>query len=119
MEPPTIELVPAREWETWSTANDAVIVDVREPAEWARGTLPGAELIRLGMLPGHLDDFHSDQAILFICRTGNRSGLAARFFAMNGFTRAANLTGGIETGGLYFPVQHFSQRTVPGGQLDA
>ena len=103
MEPPPIELVPAREWETWSTANDAVIVDVREPAEWAQGSLPGAELIRLGMLPGHLDDFHADQAILFICRTGNRSGLAARYFAMNGFTRAANLTGGLVDLGLASP----------------
>jgi rhodanese-related sulfurtransferase len=103
MEPPSIELVRAADWEAWSTANDAVIVDVREPHEWEQGSLPGAELIRLGMLPGHLDAFDRDRAILFICRTGNRSGLAARYFAMNGFTRAANLTGGLVELGLASP----------------
>ena len=36
-----IEQVPAREWEDWRDANDAVVIDVREPNEWARGTLPG------------------------------------------------------------------------------
>ena len=100
MEVPTFDLVPASEWETWSTEHDAVIIDVREPFEWAQGTLPGAELIQLGMLPGHMDDFDQDRAILFICRTGSRSGMAAQYFAMNGFTKAANLTGGLVDLGL-------------------
>jgi rhodanese-related sulfurtransferase len=89
------DLVPARDWETWSTEHDAVIIDVREPAEWARGVLPGSELITLETLPEHMNDLDKDRAILFVCRTGSRSGVAARYFAMNGFTKAANLTGGL------------------------
>ncbi len=100
MQPPPIQLVPAPDWEAWTTAHEAVIVDVREPFEWAQGTLPGAQLIQLGMLPGHIDDFDRDQAILFICRTGSRSGVAARYFAMHGFAGAANLTGGLVELGL-------------------
>jgi len=89
------DLVPAGEWETWSTEHDAAIIDVREPFEWAQGVLPGSELISMGSLPEHMDDLDKDRAILFVCRTGNRSGMAAQYFAMNGFTKVANLTGGL------------------------
>ena len=45
-----VVLVEARDWQVWSQDHDAVIIDVREPFEWAMGTLPGAELIGLGSL---------------------------------------------------------------------
>ena len=90
-----VHLVPARDWETWSTTNDAVIVDVREPFEWAMGTLPDSVLIRLGSLSGGLDELDRDRAILFVCRSGNRSGVAAEYLVRHGFGVVANLTGGL------------------------
>jgi len=95
-----VVLVEAREWQTWSREHDAVIIDVREPFEWAMGTLPGAELIGLGSLFGRLNDLDRDRAILFVCRTGNRSGVAAELFVRNGFDEVANLTGGLVALGL-------------------
>ena len=95
-----VVLVEAREWQTWSQDHDAVIIDVREPFEWAMGTLPGAELIGLGSLFGRLNDLDRDRAILFVCRTGNRSGVAAELFVRHGFDEVANLTGGLVALGL-------------------
>lgn len=90
-----VHLVPARDWETWSTTNDAVIVDVREPFEWAMGTLPDSVLIKLGSLPDKLDGFDHDRAILLVCRSGNRSGVGAAYLTRRGFSIVANLTGGL------------------------
>lgn len=93
-------LVEAVDWQTWSQAHDAVIIDVREPFEWVMGTLPGAELISLGSLFGRVGELDSDRAILFICRTGNRSGVAAKLLTQYGFREVANLTGGLVALGL-------------------
>jgi rhodanese-related sulfurtransferase len=90
-----VHLVPARDWETWSATNDAVIVDVREPFEWAMGTLPDSVLIKLGSLPDKLDEFDQDRAILLVCRSGNRSGVGAAYLTRRGFSIVANLTGGL------------------------
>ena len=92
---PAVHLVPARDWEAWSTTNDAVIIDVREPFEWAMGTLPDSVLIKLGSLPDKLDEFDRDRAILLVCRSGNRSGVAAEYLVRRGFGVVANLTGGL------------------------
>jgi rhodanese-related sulfurtransferase len=95
-----VVLVEALDWQTWSEAHDAVIIDVREPFEWAMGTLPGAELISLGSLFGQAGELDPDRAILFICRTGNRSGVAAKLLAQYGFREVANLTGGLVALGM-------------------
>ena len=95
-----VVLVQARDWETWSRDHDAVIIDVREPFEWAMGTLPGAELIGLGSLFANLDELDRSRAILFVCRSGNRSGVAAVLFVRHGFDEVANLPGGLVALGL-------------------
>jgi len=95
-----VVLVDAHDWQTWSQDHDAVIIDVREPFEWAMGTLPGAELIGLGSLFARINELDPDRSILFICRTGNRSGVAAGLLAQRGFKKVANLTGGLVALGL-------------------
>ena len=95
-----VERVRAREWKSWVEANDAVVVDVREPHEWAQGTLDGAMEIRLTDLPGALSRLDPHRATLVICRSGNRSGRAAKFLAGNGFQTVGNLSGGLRALGL-------------------
>lgn len=91
----TIEQVMAPAWQAWTRQHDAVVLDVREPHEWAAtGVLPGSELISLGELPRSLDRLDPRTAILVVCRSGNRSQTAAEFLTRAGF-RAANLSGGI------------------------
>jgi rhodanese-related sulfurtransferase len=96
----TVEQVPAASWREWAQANAATILDVREPYEWTRGTLPGSQLMPLGSLPTGHARLDRKNAILVVCRSGNRSDSAARFLAGAGFTKVANLAGGLVPLGL-------------------
>lgn len=76
-------------------AGRAALIDVREPEEWAEGHVAGALHIPLGELGGRLDELPRDRDLLFFCRSGARSGLAAEALRQHGFDRAANVAGGI------------------------
>lgn len=95
-----VEQIAAIRGREWAAENSALIIDVREPHEWAMGTLPGAELIRLNELPARLTQLDRDRPALIVCRTGSRSNAAAAFMARNGFGRVANLRGGLFALGL-------------------
>lgn len=86
--------VPAVGWQTWVEQNDGILLDVREPTEWAQGMLPGSVTISLGFLPASLGRLDTARPVLVVCRSGNRSMVAAQFLARNGF-KAANLLGGL------------------------
>jgi rhodanese-related sulfurtransferase len=96
----TIEQVPATNWQAWIEENDGVLLDVREPAEWAGGTLPESIKISLALLPGSLGQLDPERPLLVVCRAGNRSLVAAQFLQRNGFANAANLYGGLTSIGL-------------------
>ena len=72
-----------------------VLVDVREPREWAISDLPGSVKIPLGTLPQSLDKLSQEDEIVVYCRTGGRSGNAVQFLQRMGFPKAKNLVGGI------------------------
>lgn len=95
-----IPQVHAPEWKEWVEENDAVILDVREPMEWARGTLEGSQKVQLASLPSALGSLDTERAILVVCRSGNRSQHAARFLKAQGFESVANLTGGLRALGM-------------------
>jgi rhodanese-related sulfurtransferase len=95
-----IQQVPAGDWEAWVTENDAVVLDVREPHEWAQGILAGAKKVQLTMLPTALGSLDTTRPILVVCRSGNRSQHAARFLIDQGFGTVANLSGGMRALGL-------------------
>lgn len=96
----TIEQVPAADWQAWIEEHDGILLDVREPMEWAMGTLPQSTTIALSFLPGSLTRLDPSRPTLVVCRAGNRSQLAAQFLQRNGFERAANLSGGLMSIGL-------------------
>ena len=95
-----VEQVPASGWREWQEATGGILLDVREPLEWAQGTLPGSVTLSLSQLPASLGQLDSKQPILVVCRAGNRSQLAAQFLAHNGFSQVANLAGGLRKIGL-------------------
>lgn len=76
-------------------ASDALLIDVREPDEWAEARIPGARLIPLGELAERLDELPRDATIILQCRSGNRSRSATQALREAGFARAVNLRGGI------------------------
>lgn len=74
-----------------------VMIDVREPSEWARQALANVEKISLGILPHKLPDIQElkDKEVVLICRSGGRSGRATSFLQQQGFSNVRNLTGGM------------------------
>jgi sulfur-carrier protein adenylyltransferase/sulfurtransferase len=71
-----------------------LLVDVREPHEWAAGRLPGSVHIPLGALQQRVGEIPADVTPVFICAVGGRSMAACRFFASQG-RDAINLAGGV------------------------
>ena len=76
-------------------AGNITIVDVREPFEYAEGHIPGAKLIPLGTIQGKLASLNPEDSYLLVCRSGNRSGQAARIMVSQGFKNVRNMTGGM------------------------
>lgn len=70
------------------------IVDVREPAEWASGHIPGAKLIPLGSVEQRFHEFDPQQETIVVCRSGNRSGLACEWLESKG-CKVVNMQGGM------------------------
>ena len=70
------------------------VVDVREPAEWSTGHLPGSRLVPLGSLRGSPKTALTRDGVIFVCAAGVRSEAAARLALANGFAQVYNLTGG-------------------------
>ncbi|WP_298888675.1 rhodanese-like domain-containing protein [uncultured Serinicoccus sp.] len=77
-------------------ADDAVVVDVREPEEWAAGHAPGAIHLPLGDIPARIDELPETSASLpVVCRSGGRSGRAVEWLVQQGFD-VVNVDGGMQ-----------------------
>jgi rhodanese-related sulfurtransferase len=70
------------------------VLDVRTPAEFARGHLAGALHIPVDELRERLAEVPRDRPIVIHCRSGFRAHLALRVLKQNGFEAVRNLTGG-------------------------
>jgi rhodanese-related sulfurtransferase len=75
-------------------SGDAEMVDVRESYERAAGHIPGSRHIELGRLADSAEELPAERALVFQCRVGSRSAMAAFAFRRAGFD-AHNLYGGI------------------------
>jgi rhodanese-related sulfurtransferase len=73
----------------------AQLVDVREQHEHEAGRIAGSVHIELQRLPGEAATLDRERPILFYCRSGSRSALAADAFAASGYD-ARNLDGGLD-----------------------
>lgn len=74
----------------------AVLVDVRTPAEVAKGMASESAInIPLQEMPQRLSEFPKDKDVLIYCRSGKRSMAASKFLVENGYTRVFNIDGGI------------------------
>jgi NADPH-dependent 2,4-dienoyl-CoA reductase/sulfur reductase-like enzyme/rhodanese-related sulfurtransferase len=79
----------------------ALIVDVRDPHEFAAGHIEGAINLPLGELRKRVNELPRDREIWVNCAVGQRSYYALRFLVQNGFN-VRNLSGGYLTyWGLY------------------
>lgn len=85
-----------------------LIYDVREPREFKKGRIPQAALKPLPMLLTDLSDIPTDRQVIFVCRTGRRSRLAAHVLEQRGCKQVLILKGGMlawESAGLLEAVE--------------
>jgi len=76
---------------------EAIVVDVREEAEVAKGRIPNSKHIPLGQLSNRLSELQKfkGKPIIVACRSGHRSAGACGILAKNGFENVYNLSGGM------------------------
>ena len=75
----------------------AFLLDVREPSEWEQGHIDGAVLIPLGQLQDRIKEIPTEQDVLIICRSGNRSGQARDILRAAGLKRTTSIDGGMNS----------------------
>ncbi|HET6278641.1 MAG TPA: FAD-dependent oxidoreductase [Candidatus Polarisedimenticolia bacterium] len=74
----------------------SVLVDVRQPAEFDAGHIPGAINIPLTDLRARLGELPRDREVQLYCGVGQRSYYATRVLLQNGIS-VRNLPGGLQT----------------------
>lgn len=87
--------MPLADWEQLGHT-DALLVDVREPEEFAAGHIPRARNVPLSQLRQRAAELPRDREIWLSCGVGQRAYYATRFLAQNGL-RPRNLSGGYTT----------------------
>ena len=65
-------------------ADGATVIDVREPAEFATGRVPGARLVPLATVPQVVAELPADEPVYVICQVGARSAQAAGYLSRFG-----------------------------------
>jgi len=78
-----------------TAGEDLILIDVREEEEVASGMIQGALHIPMGEIPYRTDDIQADAEIIFICRSGARSQRVCEYLHHHGYTKTANLSGGM------------------------
>jgi rhodanese-related sulfurtransferase len=92
----TLQNVDPSTLKNWLDNDRAVLIDVREPSEYARERIDGARLVPLSGFDPQSIPGEGDKIGVFQCRTGNRTSLAADQLAATGFTEIYHLDGGLE-----------------------
>jgi rhodanese-related sulfurtransferase len=92
----TFEAITPQQGEQRIREGNPLVIDVREPNEYAMGHIAGSKLIPLGQLSSKLDALGAkDQEIIVVCQSGARSNYAASILAAAGFNKVADLKGGM------------------------
>jgi rhodanese-related sulfurtransferase len=88
-------------------STDAIILDVRTPAEVAEGRIAGSVVIDFNGedFLSKASELPKDRDILIYCAVGGRSAEAGKLLAARGFTHVYHLSGGINAwAGSGFPI---------------
>ncbi len=90
------QMSPEEVWTEINAGDPPILLDVREPWEYALARLPDSWLIPLQSLPQRFSELPRDQEIVVLCHHGVRSMTALAFLQQQGFTQVKNLIGGID-----------------------
>ncbi len=94
---PIPQLKPAAARELLEQHGSAgVLLDVREPWEYAQVHVEGSVHIPMGQIPDRLAELNSAHSYVVMCHHGGRSQQVAAYLGSRGFPEVANLAGGID-----------------------
>lgn len=71
----------------------ALLIDVRNPPEYAGGSALGAVNIPVNMIPHKANEFDADKPVIVFCMTGGRSSQAQMILQSMGFAKVKNAGG--------------------------
>lgn len=74
-------------------ASGALVIDVRQPEEYADGHIPGAVSIPLRELAANVDKIPTDTQVFVYCASGFRAGMAISSLRMMGYDNALSFSG--------------------------
>jgi len=77
-------------------AEGALLLDVREPDEVARCSVPGSRHVPMRQIPAAVPDMPSDRRVLVLCHLGVRSRRVTQFLRERGLDNVSNVAGGID-----------------------
>jgi rhodanese-related sulfurtransferase len=94
---PTIDVREAdrRRRDAGGSAGAPLIVDVREPNEFADVRLEGVALVPMSTFATRFEELPRDRPLLLMCAAGSRSAAATAHLLRNGWTDVTNVAGGI------------------------
>jgi rhodanese-related sulfurtransferase len=72
-----------------------ILLDVRTQDEWDKGRIADSKRIYVGLLEKRIQEVPTRSPVVIICKSGNRSSLAASILLRDGRKNISNLLGGI------------------------
>lgn len=92
----SIETLPLVDVDTLAEKlSQQYVLDVRTPAEWHAGHIPGAHHLELALVSENLNQIPKEEAIAVICGSGFRASIIASLLKRNGYQNVANVRGGM------------------------
>jgi len=83
-------------WLADSGRERPLLLDVREPWEYEKARIAGAQLVPMREVPNRLDQIDQDKEVVAICHHGGRSAQVAMFLEKAGYAKVHNLVGGVD-----------------------
>jgi hydroxyacylglutathione hydrolase len=90
----TFQRVGVEAFQEQLASNNAALLDVRTPAEYARGHVPGSQNIPLSQLSARLLELPAGQPVLVYCQGGGRSPIAASLLKARGWENVVEMQEG-------------------------
>jgi rhodanese-related sulfurtransferase len=73
-----------------------LLLDVREPWEFDKARIAGAQLVPMREVPARLNEIDQEKDVVAICHHGGRSQQVALFLEKAGYKKLHNLVGGVD-----------------------
>jgi rhodanese-related sulfurtransferase len=91
-----LEILPRDVKQRLDQGEKLLLVDVREPQEYAICHIEGSVLIPMGTIPANLQKLDTDDDVICFCHHGMRSMDVANWLRAQGVKSAKSMSGGID-----------------------